>query len=472
MGGLFTNAYVGLITYLTFPTLFIIGLLLIPIAWWIQKKRDKLTIRELADSQFSSTELTPGIAGSRLTGMIALLTGINILFMTGASFQTLHFMDSAEFCGTACHTVMNPEWTTYQASPHARVKCVECHVGEGIEALVNSKLNGARQMIMLILGSYKKPIHTPVKDLRPARETCEKCHWPEKFYGHRLHIYEHYREDEHSTRYYNTLSLKVDTGKEATRSGIHWHIAEENEVRYTSVNDERIKMMQVEARQPDGSYKRYQNRKVNQSETTDNSSDFRIMDCVDCHNRATHIYEDPQVAIDDRLSRDLCDLELPYLKREMLHAITINYRDLTVAREGIRKHLYGFYRHHYPHVIENRMTSLDSAVETAVAIYERNVHPYMDLYWGTYPSFIHHRRGTGCFRCHNENLVDSNGEIIAYDCTTCHSILAFESNEPFQFIQVPDPDSAEYPMHQLLHDEFLGKIGGMQNSILQRLREY
>jgi len=118
LAGLFNNAYVGLITYLTFPTLFIIGLLLIPLAWWIQKRKEKHTFSELAKQQFSEEDLVPTPTGNRLVMTIVILTLVNILFMTGASFQTLHFMDSATFCGTACHTVMNPEWTTYQASPH------------------------------------------------------------------------------------------------------------------------------------------------------------------------------------------------------------------------------------------------------------------------------------------------------------------------------------------------------------------
>ncbi|HPQ39559.1 MAG TPA: NapC/NirT family cytochrome c, partial [bacterium] len=297
MAGLVTNAYVGLITYLTFPTLFIIGLLLIPLAWWIQRRREHRSMRELAEEYFDRDELEARPTGSRLAVTIGILTVINILFMTGASFRTLHFMDSARFCGTACHSVMNPEWTTYQVSPHARVQCVECHVGEGIEALIDSKLNGARQMLMLMLDAYGKPIHTPVKELRPARETCEKCHWPEKFYGRRMDIYEHFRMDEASTSFYNTLNLKIDTGREATRAGIHWHIAAENEVRYTSVDDERETMIWIEARQPDGSYHRYTNRTLADSEWHGRSEEVRIMDCVDCHNRATHIYEDPEQAI-------------------------------------------------------------------------------------------------------------------------------------------------------------------------------
>jgi len=322
-------------------------------------------------------------------------------------------------------------------------------------------LNGARQMLMLMLDAYEKPIHTPVKELRPARETCEKCHWPEKFYGRRMDIYPHFRMNVSSTPYYNTLNLKIDTGREATKAGIHWHIAAENEVRYTSVDDERETMIRIEARQPDGSYRQYRNRALRAENFHGRSDDVRIMDCVDCHNRATHIYEDPEAAVDRRIAKGHVDRSLPFIKREMLHAITINYTSGAVARDGIRNHLYGFYRREFPGVIDTRMAALDAAVESARAIYARNVHHYMDIDWNTYPSFIHHRRGTGCFRCHNETFTDDTGAMIPFDCTTCHSILAYESPEPFSFIRKPDEDTPQYPMHRYLHDEFFNPETGL-----------
>ncbi|MBN1295931.1 NapC/NirT family cytochrome c [bacterium] len=464
LGGIMTNAYIGLITYLTFPTLFIAGLLLIPLAWWIQKRREHRSIQELAGERFDADDLVPRPMGSRLVLTISGLTFINIVFMTGASFRTLQFMDSATFCGTACHRVMNPEWTTYQVSPHARVKCVECHVGEGIEALIDSKLSGARQMLMLIFDAYNRPIHTPVKELRPARETCEKCHWPEKFYGRRMDVFEHFRPDETSTPFYTTLNLKIDTGREANHSGIHWHIAAVNEVRYTSVDDERKTMIWVDVRRPDGSYHRYTNRHVvmnhsgMQTPLSGRSTDVRVMDCVDCHNRATHIYEDPENAVDRRLALEQVDRTLPYIKREMLHALTINYSDNETARKGIENHIHGFYRNSYPHLIESQLPAIDEAVRVAREIYDTHVHHTMDLTWNTYPSFNHHQRNTGCFRCHNENVIDSGGNAIAFDCTACHSILAYESETPLHFVGEPDPKDPEFPMHRMLRDEFLGLL--------------
>lgn len=453
MSNVLRNAYIGLITYLTFPSLFVIGLVLIPIAWWIQKRKEHKGWKNLITGRFGEEDIEPRPGGSRLFTMIALLTGINVLFMVGASFRTLHFMDSAEFCGTACHAVMNPEWTTYQVSPHARVKCVECHVGEGVDALINSKLNGARQMLLFGLNIYDKPIHTPVKQLRPARETCEKCHWPDKFYGKRMDTYTHYSSDYDSTPRYTTLNLKIDTAKEGERSGIHWHIGEQNKVFYTSIADNRDKMIRIRSLQPDGSYKLFTNQ--SESHTADADQTYRIMDCVDCHNRATHIYEEPGEALDHRLSQGKGDRSLPFLKREMLHAITINYPDNPAAMAGIRNHLTGFYQREYPEIAVVEDDGIEEAILLAQAVYSRNVHLYMDIEWNTYPAFIHHHRETGCFRCHNEHMSDEKGNMIQYDCTLCHSILAYDSDDVFAFLETPDPKNPEFPMHKDLRDEFL-----------------
>ncbi|HQP42943.1 MAG TPA: NapC/NirT family cytochrome c, partial [Thermoanaerobaculales bacterium] len=224
LAGIVTNAYVGLIVYMLFPVLFVVGLLIIPVAWYRQRRRTGLSTRQLVEARFGPDAVAGSVAGARVFRTVALLTLANLLILGGASIKMLHFMDSPRFCGTACHQVMSPEWTTYQASPHARVACVECHVGEGMGALLNSKLNGAWQIVSATFDLYERPIPTPVLQLRPARETCERCHWPEKFYGNRLTTRIRYDNDEASTPHYTTLNLKIDAGA-AGSTGVHWHVA-------------------------------------------------------------------------------------------------------------------------------------------------------------------------------------------------------------------------------------------------------
>ena len=453
--GVVTNAYVGLIVYLLFPVLFVLGLVIIPVAWYRQRKRTGLTIQELLEQSFSSDDIKSRTAGSRVFRTVAILTLANVLILGVASIKMLHFMDSAEFCGTACHSVMSPEWTTYQASPHARVACVECHVGEGVGALVNSKLNGAWQMVSATFNLYERPIPTPVHQLRPARETCEKCHWPEKFYGSRLQTHVRYADDESSTAHYTTLNLKIDPGA-AGNTGVHWHVDPANEVRYASVDDQREEMIWVESRQPDGSDRRFVNTRLKVPDPE--AEDLRTMDCVDCHNRATHVYQEPNRAVDDKLRLGEIDRDLPYIRREVVKAVRGGYPSLEAAKSGIRAGLESFYRRNYPDKASAWYDAIDRAVIEAVDVWARNVHPGMNIGWGAYPSFLGHSDTPGCFRCHNRDLQDAEGRWISDDCTLCHSILAYGESTPFAYLEPADEKAPNRPMHEYLRDEFLTSI--------------
>ncbi len=448
--GLIRNAYVGLITYLAFPTLFVLGLILIPIGWYRYKKQSGKSTTELLNQQFDTGQILPRLWGSRLMRSIVLLTLVNIAVLGIASWRMLHFMDQSRFCGTACHTVMNPEWVTYQQSPHARVACVECHVGEGLDALVASKLNGLRQMYLAALDIHNRPIPTPVHQLRPARETCEKCHWPSKFLGQRLQTAVVYATDSLSSPRYTTLNVKIDAGQQGHIPGAHWHIAESNQVMYTSVNDERRIITAVWQKQKEGYYRLYHDKRY----AMQKREERRPMDCIDCHNRATHIYKTPQNAIDERIRRNAIDRELPYIKREGLKAILPRYANAEQAGEGIAAHILGFYRQHYKTVLLQKRSDIEQAIEELQHIYETHIHFYMNIDWGTYPSHLGHERDLGCFRCHHHNMVDKTGRAIPHDCTLCHSILALESKTPFAFL-MPDDTTGLRPMQKALRSEFL-----------------
>ncbi|MDX2437670.1 MAG: NapC/NirT family cytochrome c [Acidobacteriota bacterium] len=450
--GVVTNSYVGLIVYLAFPVLFVLGLIIIFIAWFLQKKRTGLTTTELMESRFGAEGVRGDVAGSKVFRTVAILTFANIVILGAASIKMLHFMDSAEFCGTACHSVMNPEWTTYQASPHARVACVECHVGEGVGALVNSKLNGAWQMVSAAFDLYERPIPTPVHQLRPARETCEKCHWPNKFYGSRLQTRVSHENDEASTPRYTTLNLKIDAGA-AGNTGVHWHISPGKVVRYASVDDEREEMIWVESLQPDGTMRRYTNTRLRSGMVE--SKDVRTMDCVDCHNRATHIYQQPDRAVDEKIRLGAIDRSLPYIRRESLAAVRGGYPSLEAAKSGIRAGIESFYRRNYPDRASAWYDRIDAAILVLEDIWARNIHPGMNIGWGAYPSFLGHSDTPGCFRCHTRDLQDDRGNWIPDDCTLCHSILAYGEDVAFAYLE-PTPEKARNrAMHEYLRDEFL-----------------
>ena len=320
-------------------------------------------------------------------------------------------------------------------------------------ALVNSKLNGAWQMVSAALDLYERPIPTPVHQLRPARETCEKCHWPDKFYGNRLQTRVSHADDEQSTPHYTTLNLKIDAGS-AGNTGVHWHINPENEVRYASVDDQREEMIWVESVQPDGSVRRFVNTRLVSKDAA--NDDLRTMDCVDCHNRATHIYEEPTRAVDELIRIGRIDRSLPFVRRESVAALTGGYPSLEAAQAGIRASLESFYRRNYRTEVSAWHHLIDQTVAELETIWARNIHPGMNIEWGAYPSFLGHTDTAGCFRCHTRDLQDADGVWISDDCTLCHSILAMDSPGKFQFLQPLKEKDPDRMMHQYLRGEFLG----------------
>ncbi|MBN1482817.1 hypothetical protein EH223_12775 [candidate division KSB1 bacterium] len=449
--GLIRNAYFGLITYLAFPVLFIIGLILIPLSWSKLKKDTGKSTSELMSNQFQQEELAPKQIGARLFRTIAILTIVNVIILAVATLRMLHFMDQSEFCGTACHTVMNPEWVTHQRSPHARAPCVECHVGEGLDALIASKLNGIRQMVLAATNTYNQPIPTPVHTLRPARETCEHCHWPEKFYGQEQNTYINYQSDSLNTPFYTTLSVKIDPGHAGYAAGAHWHVMG-NQVRYISVDGERRQMLEVRVKQPDASFKVYYNERAI---ATESEEEERVMDCIDCHNRATHIYKDPERAVDEAIRAGKIDRDLPFIKREALAALVGSYADKPAALQSIEYHISGFYSRQYPIVFRALSAEIAEAVQTLQDIYAVNRHHYMRIKWGTYPSHVGHDRDLGCFRCHTQTLKTEAGQTMNHDCTLCHSILAMDSPSPLEYVRPTQDDARDEPMQEYLRDEYL-----------------
>ncbi|MBN1560537.1 NapC/NirT family cytochrome c, partial [candidate division KSB1 bacterium] len=374
--------------------------------------------------------------------------------LTIGGVRMLHFMDSAHFCGTACHKVMNPEWVTYQQSPHARVKCVECHVGEGLDALIASKLNGVRQMYLAALSIYNRPIPTPVHTLRPARETCEHCHWPAKFYGQRLETRVRYGLDSTSTPAYTTLNIKIDAGGAGHENGAHWHVNEANQVTYTSVDDKRVRMVAITARQADGRAKVFHNVKLADFEANAKGEDERTMDCVDCHNRATHIYKDPEDIVDEFIRIGEADRALPWVKQQALAAITKGYPSDEAAQRGVANQIRNFYQRHYPALSSARAEQLDQVVDILQRAYATHRHHHMRIEWGNYTSHVGHDKNLGCFRCHNNDMKTVAGETIRHDCTMCHSILALDSAEPYQFLKEAAANAPDRKMHDYLQKEF------------------
>ncbi len=414
--------YSGILAFLVLPAVFVLGLLLIPLGLWRRRRRIRWALAE--GRALPSLVVDLGQPPTRRVLLIlAAATAVNIVIIGAATYKGVEVMDSTHFCG-ACHRVMDPEYTAYLRSPHARVNCVECHIGSGASWFVKSKLSGSWQVIALALDLYPRPIPVPVKNLRPARDTCEHCHWPSKFVGDRLKIITRFGDDERNSETKTVLLLHVGAGG-LHAGGIHAHVAQGVSVRYRS-DGRREHISEVEWTAPDGKATRYR------AEGAEGlaAGEWHVMDCIDCHNRPTHVFPGPEDEIDAALAGGRIDGTLPFVRREGLAAISAKYGSHEEARAAIRARLVAFYAEHHPDLARRKAPAIEAAAEELGRIYAADVWPSMNITWGTYPSFTGHQSAPGCFRCHDESHQSAQGKTISQDCTLCHNLLAVDEANP------------------------------------------
>jgi len=417
--GFHRGLYSGIIVFVLLPALFLFGLILIPIGAWMEGSRRALAEKRLPVIDLNSPRF------QRMMIIFVVATTTNLVILSTATYKAVEVMDSTAFCANTCH-VMKPEATAYGHSPHSHVGCVECHIGSGASSFAKSKLSGTRQLFAVIFGTYPRPIPTPVHNLRSARETCENCHSPTKFTGDRLKIFNHFSDGEKTKARKTVLLMHIGGTVQGKAHGIHWHADPETQIRYKS-DSKREKITEV-ALTRDGNTKTFKSKSA--APGTSGEQDWRTMDCVDCHNRPTHIYGLPAQEVDAALAADRLDKELPFIRREAVQALQVNYVSAAEARAGLSKTLKQFYAKSYPDVSTARSTQIDAAVGTVQEIYESNVFPEMRVQWGTYPNFLGHQERPGCLRCHDgEHLTDS-GEKISKSCDRCHATLATEEENP------------------------------------------
>lgn len=425
--GLVDSPYIALMALLVLPGFFIAGLLLIPLGLWLERRRK----RALKEVEVEDTRPFPVIDFNRTTVRrvalsVVALTVINLLIVTLVSYEGVLYMDSTEFCGEVCHTVMEPEYAAYKNSPHSRVECVECHIGPGAPWFVRSKLSGMGQVIAVSLNTYERPIPTPVEDLRPSQDTCEQCHWPDRFSGDRVRVITRFEEDEANSPLKTVLVMHIGGGWR--EDGIHsWHINPARETYYVASDDQRQQMNWVQVREGDEVVE-YVADGV-EVDPAEMETRKRLMDCIDCHNRPTHIFHLPAEAMDLALDHGQVDRTIPYIKRVGTTTLQ-EVGDRLGSADEVVEALRQYYQEEYPDLYSSDRARIDDSIEAIAAIYRRNVFPKMDLAWGVYPNNIGHETFPGCFRCHDGSLSSSDGRVIEQECTTCHAIAAWGEENP------------------------------------------
>src|SRR4051794_11461588 len=376
--GLHSNPYLGILFFLILPGIFIFGLLLIPFGAWFERRRRALG-RAPSETRWPRFDLNAPIP-RRATVIVFALTIANIVIVSLAAYRGVVYMDSPQFCGQVCHTVMKPEFSAYQDSAHSRVACVQCHIGPGAAGFARSKISGTRQLFAVAFHTYSRPIPSPVQNLRPARDTCEQCHWPAKFHGDKIQRIVEYGDDEKNAESVTTLQVHVGGGSErpGIPSGIHWHADVANEIDYIATDDKRQVIPYVRVKDRTGAVREY----VAEGVTPDQlaKGERRRMDCMDCHNRPSHaIVATPERAVNERMAGGEIPKTLPFIRREAVKALKASYTSQEAADEGIAQSLREFYRTQASDVYVSKRQDVEKAVNATTTIYRRNVFPEMNV---------------------------------------------------------------------------------------------
>lgn len=418
------SSYTGLFIYIVLPVFLVIGLILIPVGMLRRSRRIKQS-----DGQIIRKGLMINLNNRKhWNALVIFVAGTFVfLFLTGiGSYEAFHYTESNEFCGLLCHRVMEPEYVAYQESAHARVACVECHVGSGADWYVKSKLSGLYQVYSVLADKYPRPIPTPVHSLRPARETCEKCHWPNKFYSYRIKNSRHFLTDEENTEW--SIQLKMKTGSEHSsmglREGIHWHINPDIRIEYIASTFDRETIPWVRSiNLSTGDTIIYKDIVDQVDQSSLDTMEIRLMDCIDCHNRPSHEYLPPQEFIDLLIASDDIPAALPGIKRLSMELLSPMYSSVDSAMMMIGEGVRNYYKSAYPEIAESSPQLIDRAITGIQVGYSKNMFPGMKASWDSYPNHIGHIEFQGCFRCHNGNHQDENAAVISRDCEICHSIV-------------------------------------------------
>ena len=434
-----SNPYLGIMTYIILPGFLVFGLLVVLTGMLLERRRRRRS---------PTSEIPPypkiDLNEPRQRHLALAILAFCFAFVSASAFgsyRAYEYTESVEFCGKACHSVMKPEFVAFNATSHAKIRCVDCHVGHGAESYARSKLSGARQLFSLVAASYSKPIETPVHNMRPANQTCEQCHWPSKFHGAQLKTFNHYAYDEQNSLRQTRMLINVGGGDPSTGpvAGIHWHMNLGNEITFIASDKQRQVIPWIRVKDRNGNITEYVDRTRPPTKAQIDNATKRRMDCVDCHNRPAHNYLPPDVTVDQAFVSGKLDPSLPYLKRVAVEALSKPYNTTAEAVSAISSHLDQFYRTNYAEVYASKNAAINSSIAELQRIFQTYTFPEMKTDWQTHPNNIGHFYFTGCFRCHDGEHVSNTGKVIRNDCNICHTVLADSANpsgsvktQPFQ----------------------------------------
>jgi len=420
LGGRDTGNYIGIFSYLVLPVIFLAGLVLIPIGLRLLRKREQagqpagFPILNFNDPRVRTTAL-----------LVLLLTIVNLMILSVATFKGVEVLESNAFCGSTCHNVMQPEAVAHltsaksdAAAAHADVYCVDCHVGEGTAHFVKAKLRGAGQMVEFLTGKYSRPVPQPTPVLSAI---CTRCHAAERFTEDRLQILRKYGDQEKAIEKVTIYLMRVGGFRDGKWHGVHQHNG--MKVRYLA-DAKRATIAEIETIRPDGSTDKF----VAKDTKAPAGAQWFEMGCTDCHNRPAHRFSTAQAIVDGALSRGAISKDLPFIGREAVAALKTSYPSQDEAKKGIPTALTAAYTRLVPELDADGKGKVEAAGKVLAAEWTRNNFPDMKVTWGTYLNYLEH---DGCYRCHDEKHANAKGEVVTQRCSgACHDTVATDEEKP------------------------------------------
>jgi nitrate/TMAO reductase-like tetraheme cytochrome c subunit len=422
------SPYSGILTFVVAPGFFLFGLFFMILGRFLYRRE-----AARAAGQEFKPRLIIDLSSDRHRRYLGLFIVGGLLFLLVSaigSYETYHATSSVQFCGMACHAPMEPQFIAYQHSPHAQVECTKCHIGSARGNFIKAKVNGVHQLLAVATDHYPRPIKLSGK-IDINQQTCEQCHWPNRYVGNVERAYHHYLDDESNSTFSVRLLLKVGGGDptHGPPGGIHWHMNVANKVEYIATDPQRqiIPWVRITRQGGDVTEFRAPDFKDDPAKHT-----IHAMDCMDCHNRPAHQFRAPADAVDLALHLGTMSTNLPNIKKQAIVALT---SATETQEEGLRK-VDDLLRKSYPNRPDSDLKPTIAAVQ---AIYRQNFFPQMKADWRTHPNNIGHKDWPGCFRCHDalHKTADGNKKLGASDCNSCHIILAQGAGEDFQKLSAP-----------------------------------
>ena len=356
-----------------------------------------------------------GMATSVVLGLIAFAV------LGAGTIVGWEYSNSNAFCANMCHEVHPEEPRAHAESSHARVDCVECHMGRlSTLHLIGLKTTHWRELWGMIVG-YERPLtsHT----LRPSRDHCESCHWPSAVHRASLSLKKRYATDEESSETIYRLMLHTGVGaaRDKDVKGIHWHI--ENEVNFISTDPQRRDIPWVQVTKADGTVTTYVDATTKLSDDEIKKHPVRRMECFDCHNAVGHPFENPEDMVDRAISEGKIDRALPSAKARAV-ALIEKASTMTGPEKELRPQIEKLVAQSAPAgKMDDETRALEKKFATEMTrILVQSSFSHEGLSWKSFADHSGHKDSAGCFRCHNGKHLSETGDSIRLQCTLCHDL--------------------------------------------------